>query len=304
MFMERYGVVFDIERCSFHDGPGIRTTVFLKGCPLSCKWCHNPESQSFNSQILFNKEKCVNCQNCVHACSENNHIIINGNHVFLHKECSLCGECLKNCNHNALNLKGEKMSIDMVMKEVLSDKDYYKSSGGGLTISGGEPMSQFEFTLELLKNAMENGINTCMETCGFASKNGYDQIKEYVDLFLFDYKVSNPKSHKELTGVSNDIILENLDFLYNSDANIILRCPLIPGVNDNSEHFNGIADLSEKYPNLLGIEIMAYHNMGVSKGNMLGKSMELASIPNTDDETKEKWLQHLRSLGCKNIVIG
>jgi len=201
-------------------------------------------------------------------------------------------------------LKGYETSVDEVLKEVLKDRDYYESSGGGLTLSGGEPMAQFDFAKALLIGAKSYGLHTCMETCGYAPQTHFQEILPLVDLFLYDYKATDPLLHKKLTGVSNDLILSNLAYLYNQKARIILRCPLIPGVNDDEEHLAGIADISRRFPGLDGIEIMAYHNLGTDKSLMLGRQPEYQDKPSASNSQKETWLIKLKDLGCEKVVIG
>ena len=208
-------MIFDIERNSYVDGPGIRTTVFLKGCPLSCVWCHNPESQSFEKQIMFYKSKCIGCGKCREVCPNNL------------KSCDFCGKCELYCPADARKICGKEYTIDEVLKEIVKDKPFYENSGGGVTLSGGEPLAQYDFSLELLKKAKENGIHTAIETCGYAEKSKILEIAKYVDLFLFDCKETNPELHKKYTGVDNKIILDNLKALSDAGSKIILRCPII-----------------------------------------------------------------------------
>lgn len=256
------GIVFDIQRFALYDGPGIRTTVFLKGCPLACIWCHNPESQDPKPQLSLNKEKGIS------------------------------------------KIIGKERTVDEIMDIVIRDKDYYDNSQGGLTISGGEPLMQMQFTHALLQAAKKHGIHTCIDTSGFAPQKHYQQILDYVDLFLYDYKVTEGDRHRELTGVSNEVILDNLDFLYKNHAKIILRCPLIKGINDSDTHLEGIGNICHRYPDLKGVEIMAYHNMGYSKAIDIGMTPAMAIQPTTNEETKAIWLKKLNKLGCTRVQIG
>lgn len=302
--MTKTGLIFDIQRTSLHDGPGIRTTVFFKGCPLECLWCHNPESRSYQPEVSFNWEKCVSCLSCVEACEQGAHQVKDGSHIMAHALCVTCGTCLPYCKEDALKMIGENWAVEQIMAEVERDIDFYENSGGGITLSGGEPMGQFKFTVEILKACRERGIHTCVETSGFALQRKYQEIHPLVDLFLFDYKVTENESHQKLIGVPNERILSNLDFLYNHGASIILRCPLIPEVNDTPAHLEGIAKIAEKYPNLQGIELMAYHDLGRDKGLRLGKEYLLNDVKNADEDTKKGWLKTLVSLGCEKAKIG
>lgn len=297
------GLISDIQRFSLYDGPGIRTTVFLKGCPLDCKWCHNPETKSYKPQISFSADKCADCFKCVEACPTGTHYIEDGKHKLNFAACELSGECITACPNDALKIIGQEESIDEVMNVVLRDKDYYKNSGGGLTVSGGEPMNQFTFTRNLLHTAKLNGIHTALETCGFAPLNRFMDIKHLVDLFLFDYKETDTSKHKDYTGVDNKVILENLKKLHDEGANIILRCPIIPGLNDREDHFKGIARLAKELPNLEGIELMPYHDIGRDKAASIGMENEYYNLEPATDEMKHRWLNKLQNYDCSIASI-
>lgn len=281
------GTIFDIQKFCVNDGPGIRTTVFLKGCPLKCIWCHNPESQSEKPEIMFYKDKCVNCGRCAAVCENGCHSFDNGVHKFERKNCVKCFACTQT-GCEALEKVGQEISTDEVIDEVLKDKIFYDNSGGGITLSGGEPLCQFDFSLEILKKAKENGLHTAIETCGFTSADRIKEISKYVNLFLFDYKETTGELHKKFTGVSNGVILDNLALLNNMEKSIILRCPIIPDCNDRKEHFEGICNVANRFKNVLHIELEPYHSLGESKYESLGLIESKFHSP--DDSEKEGWL--------------
>lgn len=297
------GRIFDMLRASVNDGPGIRTTVFFKGCPLRCKWCHNPESWSPAQQLFFNRDRCIRCMACAAVCPREAHRSAEGGHEVDFTRCAACGECVKGCPGGALKLMGREADMESLLQEILRDKEYYDLSGGGVTLSGGEPMLQPEAALSLLRLCREHGVHTCVETCGHAPQGSYRQILPYTDLFLFDYKCTGAKEHKRWTGVDSTLILANLEYLYAQGASIILRCPVVPGVNDTEAHFRAIAEMERRYPRLCGIEIMPYHSMGVSKGTGVGLVMELANLKTVDEEIKASWRSRLAGHGARRAVI-
>jgi glycyl-radical enzyme activating protein len=303
-FMSLTGMVFDIQRSSLHDGPGIRTAVFLKGCPLSCIWCHNPESRSRKKEISFRPETCAACGECVVTCKHSAHQIVDGIHIFNRTLCDQCGDCVETCLYEALKLAGREMSVDEVMTVVRRDKPFYEQSGGGLTITGGEPMLQPEFTRELLQAAKVEGLHTCLDTCGWASKQAYEQVLPFVDLFLYDIKATKPETHKRLTGVSNELILTNLDHIMQQGARVRLRCPLVPGINDTPDHLAGIAALSKRYPDLEGIDLMAYHNVGNAKYDRYGIENPLPDLKTAEEFVKQIWVEDMHRLGCEKAMLG
>jgi glycyl-radical enzyme activating protein len=302
--MSETGLVFDIQRASLHDGPGIRTTVFLKGCPLNCLWCHNPEANTFSRQLFFYYEKCARCGDCAAVCPEAVHHVSPETHEIDFEKCNFCGKCVEECPQNALKIVGAEMSVEDVLGEVRADQDFYAYSGGGITLSGGEPLAQFPFSMELLKQCQELGIHTCLETSGYAPQKQLLKILAYVDLLLLDYKITGAEAHQKYTGVSNETILANLDAAYQAGTPIILRCPIIPSINDTAEHFQAIYDLEKKYPGLQGIEILPYHDMGNNKRTSIGVEKTLADLKSTPPDTSAEWLQQLKKLGCEKVKIG
>ena len=299
--MNKEGVILDIQKFSIHDGPGIRTTVFLKGCPLNCLWCHNPESKSFNPQLSYDINKCIMCGKCETVCPVKAHKFEKNIHHIDYSVCTLCGKCIEACPAGSLSIYGKVMSVDEIIKEVEKDKTFFDNTGGGITISGGEPLSRIEFTLALAKAAKEREIHVTVETSGFAPQESMEKIADYTDLFLFDYKVSDNELSEKLIGIKDlGKISENLDLIYSKKKDIIIRCPFIPEHNITEKHFRQIAELEEKYPDLLGIEILPYHNFGKNKADNIGDKYEV-NVKMPDDEEIEKWLMKFRKFGCKKV---
>ncbi|MCU7494442.1 MAG: glycyl-radical enzyme activating protein [Ignavibacteria bacterium] len=298
--MSTQGLIFDIQRFSLHDGPGIRTTVFLKGCPLDCLWCHNPESKNFFPEVSSGGELCESCRSMVNKFLREAEGEIN---LKSFPFCSSCLESIRKNSRDGIKVIGYHRSVEEVVQEVIRDLDYYRNSGGGVTISGGEPLAQLPFTMELLKRLKELNINTAVETCGLAPRNSFSNLLPLTDLFLFDYKATGEEPHRRLTGVSGKAILSNLDFLYRNNARIILRLPLIPGINDSIAHLQAIALLAEKYPELSGIEIMPYHNMGNDKARKIGRPAALEGVKTASEEVKDGWLKTLRCMGLSKVTL-
>ncbi|MBR0360456.1 MAG: glycyl-radical enzyme activating protein [Clostridia bacterium] len=288
------GTIFNIQKFSINDGPGIRTTVFMKGCPLNCLWCHNPESKSRKTEIFFDARKCVGCRSC-EVCPYGCHVFTDTEHIFNREKCIACGKCAAECYTDALELVGTEKSVEEIIAEVMKDEAFYENSGGGMTLSGGEPMFQFNFTYELLKRAKENGLHTCIETCGFAKWEQYEKIADLVDIFLFDYKETDPGKHKEFTGVTNELILENLKKLDEKGCKTVLRCPIIPGLNDTDEHFTGIAKTANSLRNVLEINVEPYHPLGKGKSEMLGKEYFSDDLSFADDNAVKEWIEKISS---------
>jgi len=277
------GIIFDIQRFSTDDGPGIRSTVFFKGCPLSCTWCHNPESQSMEPQLLFNPEKCIGCKKCIEVCPHGGCIVETENGPRLDIDCcDGCGACAKVCYSGARQLSGNRVTVEDVIAELERDEPFYRNSGGGITLSGGEPCAQPEFAQALLSACKSRGWHTCIDTCGYARWEVLESLLEFSDLVLYDLK------HLD-GGVDIDLILENLDRTIGAGKEIIVRMPLVPGVNDSPEDVEEIL----KYicsRDVRGLTFLPYHRLGTMKYEQLGWEYGLTGL----ESPKEEYLEWLR----------
>ena len=263
------GVITTIQRMSISDGPGIRSTLFLKGCNLRCKWCHNPETWSKRPQIEYVETKCLKCGTCIDICPNGN-FEIKSNKLLINREnCMLCGKCVDACPGEALRMLGKRVDVDWVIKQFLRDEPFYKNSGGGITISGGEPFMQYDFIKELLKACKEKGLDTGIETNLTTEKEKIESLLPYVDHWMCDLKTFDSELHKKWTGVTNDKILENIAYL-SSKTHLIVRTPVIPGVNDSVDELRSINNFLTSLNHNIEHEFLEFHQLGYCKFEQLG----------------------------------
>lgn len=268
------GMVMNIQRFCVQDGPGIRTTVFLKGCPLRCAWCHNPESHHAAPEVLYDAYKCIGCGACAEICS--GHSFSEGIHSYSRSGCIACGRCAQRCYSDALELCGRTMTAQEVVEAAARDKAFYRNNGG-LTLSGGEPLMQSAFALEIAQLARQQGIHVCVETCGECSSAVVEKMAAVTDLFLYDIKLLDPDLHRQYTGVSNEQILRNLELLDRLNQPVILRCPIIPDINLTDEHFAKIAALAQRLACVTEVQFEPYHPLGVQKAKRLSRRQPYGS---------------------------
>ncbi|HAJ33726.1 MAG TPA: glycyl-radical enzyme activating protein [Candidatus Atribacteria bacterium] len=277
------GTVFNIQRYSIHDGPGIRTTVFLKGCPLNCWWCQNPESQLSEQEMIFWEDRCIGCGACSLNCPLGAIQMENKKPVTDKSKCNLCGECSLICPTQAWEMIGEKITVEEVIKEIEKDLVFYEESGGGVTFSGGEPLGQSEFLEGLLNGCREKKIHTAVDTSGYISWEILNKISPKIDLFLYDLKIMDSKKHQKYTGVSNEIILENLKKLSSVHHNIFVRFPVIPGVNDDYQNIKEMGEFLSSLK-IAQVNLLPYHYIGIGKYRRLGRAYKLVTTQPPSEE--------------------
>ncbi len=297
------GTVFNIQKFCTSDGPGIRTVVFLKGCPLHCAWCHNAESQRIVHELMYHADKCVMCGRCAAVCPNGVHTIENGVHTLDRDKCTACGKCVDACLTDALEIKGKRMTAQEVIADVMKDKVFYDNSGGAITLSGGEPTAQLDFAIAILKAAKESGLHTAIETCGFTSEENIKAIAKYVDLFLYDIKHTDSAAHEKYTGVKNERILENLRTIDALGKKSIIRAPIIPGVNDNDEHFAALAALASSLSNVERIDVEPYHDLGSGKYEQLGESSATHAFRVPERDEVDAWRDKIAALTSVPVTI-
>ena len=275
-------LIFDVKRFAVHDGDGIRTTVFFKGCPLSCVWCHNPEGISSKPELGYYAHKCVNCGECVKSCSQNAHGMQTNIHIFNRIDCTACGNCEIECLGDALKLYGQRKSVSELLPLLLEDCAFYESSGGGVTLSGGECLLQADFCRELLKKLKEHNVHTAVDTCGFVPRGSIMKVLPYTDIFLYDLKAYDEEVHKRCTGQANKLILENLKYIDSCGKRTEIRIPYVPGYNDGE--IEKLARFISELKNVTRVKILPYHNYAASKYSSLGMKDTLPTILPTEEQ--------------------
>lgn len=280
--MSDKALIFDVKRFAVHDGDGIRTTVFFKGCPLSCVWCHNPEGIGVKSELGFLAHKCINCGECVDVCKQNAHKMTTNIHIFEPNSCVSCGKCEDVCLGEALKLHGQRKSADELLPLLLEDSAFYETSGGGVTLSGGECLMQADFCRELLSVLKERGIHTAVDTSGFVPRGSITKVLPYTDIFLYDLKAYDSEVHKRCTGQPNGLILDNIKYIDSLGKDIEIRIPFVPDFNDGE--IPKLAEFISELHHVTRVKILPYHNYAVSKYDSLGMKNTLPSRLPTDEE--------------------
>jgi pyruvate formate lyase activating enzyme len=288
---------------ALHDGPGIRTTVFLKGCPLRCWWCHNPESQSPEPEVIYFEERCIRSGDCVRACPHNALHLDQQRLIHDPRLCQHCAECVSACSTAARQLAGRWMTVPDVLTEVSKDQVFFDESGGGITVSGGEPLMQAAFVESLLAACRARGIRTVLDTCGWADPSVLLRVSENVDLFFYDLKLMDGERHRHFTGVKNDVILRNLKMLAERGSAVVVRLPVIPGVNDDNDNMNALSEFLLP-SGLREIDLLPYHRLGSDKYRRLHQSYGMEGVVPPSDAQMEALAARLRRDGFTVRIAG
>lgn len=298
------GNIVKIQRFSIQDGPGIRTTVFLKGCRLRCRWCSNPESQNPYPELMYNSLKCVkNCQECLHVCQYIRKSKGNETIEIDRSRCTNCGKCAEVCYAKALSMVGESISTEKLIREVVRDVHFYQNSGGGITLSGGEPLYQFDFVSEILRGCKEKDLHIAVDTSGYSKWEKLREIAKYADLLLYDIKCMNNMVHKEFTGVGNKLILDNALKLSKENIPMIIRVPVIPGINNTKKEIEQLVRFVTSLNSVLRVELLPYHRLGVAKYKALGREYLMIDLTPPNKDCIDEISSLLKSTGIDTTII-
>lgn len=296
--------IFNIQRFSTEDGPGIRTTVFLKGCPLSCPWCSNPESQAGGAEVAHSDPLCDHCNRCVEVCDKQAIVLNPAGGVIIDREaCDNCAKCIPVCGTGALRMIGDEYTVDQVFEEIRRDAAYYRNSNGGVTCSGGEPLTHARFVAALFKRCHDAGIHTTIDTCGAAPRRAVERVIEHTDLFLFDFKVFDPTAHDAIVGAPLQQVLDNAKYIVSKGVRLIARMPLIPGYTDSDDNVDGLASFIKSLGAFIPVNVLPYHRFGMNKYQMLDRQYLPGDAKPPPPERVQSVVDRIRSMGLECEIV-
>jgi len=298
------GLITNVQRFSIHDGPGIRTTVFFKGCPLRCFWCHNPETLRMQPEVQVFPDRCIGCGECFLRCPQGAHVQVDGQRQFRRELCQACGRCVETCYAEALVMAGRWWTPEELLAELLRDQPFYEQSGGGITLSGGEPLLQQPFSLRVLQLCRQAGLHTAIETAAFCRWESLAELLPWLDLVMMDIKVMDDTQHRAVTGVSNRRILENAQQLAETGVPLIVRTPVVPTVSDQLEVICAIAAFVRGFPNLLYYELMPFHRLAEGKYRSLGLTYRASGFQSPAREEMQALARQARDCGVQEVKVG
>lgn len=287
-------MIYNIQKCSIHDGNGLRTLVFLKGCPLRCPWCSNPESQSYQQEIMESPIRCISCGDCKSVCKES---AISDDYRIDRNLCTNCFKCTDRCYAESKRIVGKNYSIEELYNEIKKDSPFYSIHGGGVTFSGGEPLTQVVYLKEIAKKCHDNGINVVIETCGYGEYDEFKEVLPYVDAMFIDIKHIDSEIHKDLTGMNNELILNNIKLISEFGVPITIRTPIIPGYTDSEDNIKGIAEFISTVPTVKEYELLQYHNFGEPKYSSLGRQYPLKDVVTPTNQNMNDFVR------CANQIL-